>query len=153
MKIKIINASNEDYWYSDRIGEIFEADLLNDKKEWYVKSESGYVDLDDATPVVISKDKYCSVKHESTGNKIILGNAIPCDSVFNITESNSSTDPHYNNDNGSLYKFATDHGLNAFEFDCIKRIVRCRKKGQWREDLEKTKRVIDLYLKEFDGNE
>lgn len=58
-------------------------------------------------------------------------------------------DKHYNNDNGSLYKFANDHGLNAWEFDIIKRIVRCRKKGQFESDLEKTKRVIDLYLKEF----
>jgi hypothetical protein len=59
-------------------------------------------------------------------------------------------DQHYNNTNGSLYKFAQDHELNAYEFDCIKRIVRCRKKGQFKEDLEKTKRVIDLYLKEFE---
>lgn len=57
-------------------------------------------------------------------------------------------DEHYNNENGSLYLFAQQHGLNAYEFDCIKRIVRCRKKGQFKEDLEKTKRVIDLYLKE-----
>ena len=59
-------------------------------------------------------------------------------------------DKHYNNDNGSLYKFANDHGLNAWEFDIIKRIVRCRKKGQFQEDLEKTKRVIDLYLNEYE---
>jgi hypothetical protein len=59
-----------------------------------------------------------------------------------------SADSHYNNSNGSLYKFAEDHGLNAYEFDICKRIVRCRKKGQFIEDLEKTKRVIDLYLKE-----
>jgi hypothetical protein len=61
-----------------------------------------------------------------------------------------SKDEHYDNTNGSLYKFACDHNLNAFEFDCIKRLVRCRKKGQFKEDLEKTKRVIDLYLKEFE---
>jgi hypothetical protein len=61
------------------------------------------------------------------------------------------TDQHYNNTNGSLYKFAQDHELNAWEFDIIKRITRCRKKGQFKEDLEKTKRVIDLYLKEFEA--
>jgi hypothetical protein len=55
---------------------------------------------------------------------------------------------HYDNSKGSLYKFAVDHELNAYEFDIIKRIVRCRKKGQFKEDLEKTKLVIDLYLKE-----
>jgi uncharacterized protein (UPF0335 family) len=61
-----------------------------------------------------------------------------------------STPQHYNNEKGSLYKFAEDHKLNAWEFDVIKRIVRCRKKGAFKEDLEKTKVVIDLYLKEFE---
>ena len=61
-------------------------------------------------------------------------------------------DNHYDNTNGSLYKFAEDHELNAWEFDIIKRIVRCRKKGQFESDLEKTKRVIDLYLKEYESN-
>jgi len=56
---------------------------------------------------------------------------------------------YYNNNNGSLYQFAEQHGLNAWEFDIIKRIVRCRKKGNFEQDLEKTKLVIDLYLKEF----
>ena len=60
-------------------------------------------------------------------------------------------DEHYNNENGSLYLFAHHHNLNAWEFDILKRIVRCRKKGQFKEDLEKTKRVIDLYLKEFEA--
>jgi hypothetical protein len=58
-------------------------------------------------------------------------------------------DSHYNNSKGSLYKFAEEQELNAYEFDIVKRIVRCRKKGQFIEDLEKTKRVIDLYLKEY----
>ncbi len=57
-------------------------------------------------------------------------------------------DSHYDNSNGSLYKFAEDHGLNAYEFDCIKRIVRCRKKGQFKSDIEKTVRVLNLYLEE-----
>jgi len=56
---------------------------------------------------------------------------------------------YYNNDNGSLYLFAEQHGLNSWEFDIIKRVVRCRKKGNFEQDLEKTKLVIDLYLKEF----
>jgi hypothetical protein len=58
-------------------------------------------------------------------------------------------DEHYDNSNGSLYKFAEDHQLNSYEFDIVKRIVRCRNKNQFESDLEKTKRVIDLYLKEF----
>jgi hypothetical protein len=59
------------------------------------------------------------------------------------------TPKHYNNTNGSLYKFAEEHNLNAYEFDIIKRIVRCRKKGAFLDDLEKTKVVIDLYLAEY----
>jgi hypothetical protein len=57
-------------------------------------------------------------------------------------------DLHYDNTNGSLYLFASQHELNAYEFEVIKRIVRCRKKGEWITDLEKTIRVIELYLKE-----
>jgi hypothetical protein len=56
---------------------------------------------------------------------------------------------HYDNSRGSLYKFANDNELNSWEFDLIKRIIRCRKKGNFKEDLEKTKFLIDLYLKEF----
>ena len=67
---------------------------------------------------------------------------------YEVEVIDTKKDTHYNNTNGSLYKFAVDHDLNAFEFDIIKRIVRCRKKGQFRDDLEKTIRVIELYLKE-----
>lgn len=49
----------------------------------------------------------------------------------------------------SLYKFATEWELNAYEFDILKRIVRCRHKGNFEQDLNKTKDVIDIYLKEF----
>jgi hypothetical protein len=58
-------------------------------------------------------------------------------------------DTHYDNSNGSLYLFAEQNELNAWEFDIIKRIVRCRKKGQFQEDLQKTVRVVELYLKEY----
>ena len=67
-----------------------------------------------------------------------------------VVEEVVEEDAHYDNSNGSLYKFAADHDLNAYEFDIIKRIVRCRKKGQFQEDLQKTVRVIELYLKEFE---
>lgn len=61
-----------------------------------------------------------------------------------------SPQSHYDNSKGSLYKFAEDHKLNAWEFDIVKRIVRSRKKGQFKEDLQKTKDVIDIYLKEYE---
>lgn len=56
--------------------------------------------------------------------------------------------PHYDNTNGSLYLIAKQRGWNAYQFDIIKRIDRSLKKGQFKEDLEKTKFLIDLWLKE-----
>ena len=61
---------------------------------------------------------------------------------------NGHTQKHYQGKSGSLYKFAEEWGLNAYEFDIIKRIVRCRHKGKFSEDLNKTKDTIDIYLRE-----
>ena len=55
---------------------------------------------------------------------------------------------YYHNDKGSLYLLAAQHGLNAWEFEIIKRIVRCRKKGEFISDLKKTIKVIEIYLEE-----
>ena len=68
---------------------------------------------------------------------------------FELLKSKDEAPKHYDNSNGSLYLFADKQGLNTWEFDIVKRIVRCRKKGNFEQDLEKTKLVIDLYLKEF----
>jgi hypothetical protein len=57
------------------------------------------------------------------------------------------TQAHYRGKD-SLYKFAEEWALNAYEFDIIKRIVRCRHKGTFEQDLTKTKDLIDIYLKE-----
>lgn len=65
-----------------------------------------------------------------------------------ITLVLKETQNHYDNSKGSLYQFCEDKQLNSYEFDIIKRIMRCRKKGQFKEDLEKTKFLIDLYLTE-----
>ena len=65
------------------------------------------------------------------------------------TKENAKEEPkHYDNSKGSLYEFCDIHILNAYEFDIIKRVIRCRKKGLFLEDLEKTKFLIDLYIKE-----
>jgi len=58
-----------------------------------------------------------------------------------------NTQTHYKGKD-SLYKFAEEWGLNAYEFDIIKRIVRCRHKGSFAQDLQKTKDLIDIYLAE-----
>jgi hypothetical protein len=57
------------------------------------------------------------------------------------------TQSHYKGKD-SLYKFAEEWNLNSYEFDIIKRIVRCRHKGLFEQDLTKTKDLIDIYLKE-----
>ncbi len=73
---------------------------------------------------------------------------------FELHEETSeiTTPKHYDNSKGSLYKFSEEKELNSYEFDIIKRVIRCRKKGNFKEDLEKTKFLIDLYLKEFNEN-
>ena len=58
-----------------------------------------------------------------------------------------NTQTHYKGKD-SLYKFAEEWALNSYEFDIIKRIVRCRHKGSFQQDLEKTKDLIDIYLRE-----
>jgi hypothetical protein len=58
-----------------------------------------------------------------------------------------NTQSHYRGKD-NLYKFAEDWALNSYEFDLIKRIVRCRHKGTFEQDLEKTKHLIDIYLTE-----
>jgi hypothetical protein len=61
--------------------------------------------------------------------------------------SNIHTQSHYIGKD-SLYKFAEEWALNAYEFDIIKRVVRCRYKGSFTEDLTKTQDLIDIYLQE-----
>ena len=68
-----------------------------------------------------------------------------------IEETSEITTPnHYDNSKGSLYKFANEQGLNSWEFDILKRTIRSRKKGNFKEDLEKTIAVIQLYIKEYE---
>lgn len=60
---------------------------------------------------------------------------------------NINTQSHYHGPY-SLYKFAEDFNLNSYEFDIVKRIVRCRHKGTFIEDLKKTRDLINIYLEE-----
>jgi hypothetical protein len=63
-------------------------------------------------------------------------------------QNNEVDNSHYDNSNGSLYLFAEQQKLNAWEFEVIKRTVRCRKKGEFISDIEKTIKVLEIYLKE-----
>ena len=58
------------------------------------------------------------------------------------------TPKHYDNEKGSLYKIAVERGWNAYQFDAIKRIDRAYKKGLFKEDIDKTKLVLDLMKNE-----
>ena len=66
-----------------------------------------------------------------------------------LTQDHSTinTQSHYKGST-SIYKVAEDFNLNSYEFDIIKRILRCRHKGSWLQDLQKTKDTIDIYIKE-----
>lgn len=61
---------------------------------------------------------------------------------------NNNVPKHYDNSKGSLYLFAEQQGLNAWEFEVVKRIVRCRRKGEFMSDITKTIEVLNIYLKE-----
>ena len=52
---------------------------------------------------------------------------------------------HYNNSKGTLYKVARERGWNPYLFDIVKRLERSEKKGEFKEDLRKSKVVIDLW--------
>ena len=96
--------------------------------------------------------EYEVIRKSEVSYRIINDNYVECvyyKSAFDIVDE---TPKHYNNSNGSLYLFSEQQNLNPWEFDIVKRIVRSRKKGNFVEDLEKTKIVIDLYIKEYDQN-
>lgn len=72
------------------------------------------------------------------------------DNSYTVNLETINTQPYYIGRN-SLYKFAEEWKLNSWEFDICKRVIRARHKGNFKEDLEKTKNVIDIYLKEYEG--
>ena len=69
-------------------------------------------------------------------------------SSFTISNNNTDIPKHYNNDNGTLYKIAKERGWGPYLFDIVKRLERSEKKGEFESDLNKSKVVIDLWLKE-----
>lgn len=69
-------------------------------------------------------------------------------STLDIKGKDMNTPKHYDNSKGTLYQVATERGWNAYLFDIVKRLERAEKKGEFRTDLEKSKVVIDLWLKE-----
>lgn len=102
------------------------------------------VKLENSDPVGISRSLFTE-HFEIVSNSSTLGS--PDSEVAAIKMR--SPQPHYDNTNGSLYKIAQELGMNHWEFDIFKRITRCRKKGQFKQDLQKIKDTIDIYLNEY----
>ena len=69
-------------------------------------------------------------------------------SAYEVKDPEIVTPKHYNNDNGTLYKVANERGWNSYIFDVIKRLERAEKKGEFKQDLEKSIAVIQLWQKE-----
>ena len=67
-------------------------------------------------------------------------------------DSENDTPKHYDNSKGTLYKVAMERGWNPYLFDIVKRLERSDKKGEFKEDLRKSKVVIDLWEKETNNN-
>ena len=68
--------------------------------------------------------------------------------MFNSTNTESINTQYHYVGKSSLYKFSEEWDLNSYEFDIIKRIVRCRRKGSFKEDLQKSIDLINIYLTE-----
>jgi len=93
---------------------------------------------------IITIDEFKKFYPDNESNVIIGKNgqdSIASSSILN-------TQPHYDNTHGSLYKIAEQRGWNSYQFDIVKRIDRALKKGHFKEDLQKTKDLIDLWLRE-----
>ena len=65
-----------------------------------------------------------------------------------LVEDQLNTPKHYDNTKGTLYKVAQERGWNSYLFDIVKRLERADKKGEFKQDLEKSINVIKLWLNE-----
>jgi hypothetical protein len=127
----------------DKVTDTFEYENIGDKYAYNPHDEIGWGNLgsylDDLKVIKLSE-----VTDDFVEDIKVLN--------FDIVNDKDIPD-HYDNSKGSIYKFCEDQRLNSWEFDLIKRIVRCRKKGKFTEDLNKSKVLIDLYLKEYESKD
>ncbi len=65
-----------------------------------------------------------------------------------LVEDQLNTPKHYDNTKCTLYKVADERGWNSYLFDIVKRLERADKKGEFKQDLEKSINVIKLWLNE-----
>lgn len=167
--VKVIKAPAA-HWYEKKIGKSYKVAGYSELHNAYLVDVKGsinrYIYENDCEVTTFNDPKYAeefmTLEMEKEAHKQTVGEFLDENpdvakeivkdflEQYPLTEDEVfRADAHYDNKNGSLYLFAANHNLNAWEFDIIKRVVRCRKKGRFEEDLEKTQRVIELYLKEF----
>jgi len=151
-KVVKVSKGPAGHWYEKKVGKSFRVIEYSEDHDAYLVEHDGHVN----GRYIYERD--CEVESDGLTWENVKKHIeaqyplTPNDAYMTIEKEKESfsVPEHYDNEHGSLYLFAEQHNLNAWEFDCIKRLVRCREKGQFREDLEKTKLVIDLYLKEYD---
>jgi hypothetical protein len=112
-------------------------------------NDTGFVEFDKIEKTYISGELDSYIQNPCKENWIVLWIDNKYAKIISYKEE-IETPKHYDNSKGSIYQFCENQNLNSYEFDIIKRVVRSRKKGNFKEDLEKTKFLIDLYLKEYE---
>ena len=85
---------------------------------------------------------------EDKNNENYIYNKLEILDWFDVEENEMDAPKHYDNSKGTLYKVAEERGWNTYLFDIVKRLERANKKGEFESDLNKSKLVIDLWLKE-----
>lgn len=105
----------------------------------------------------VSEDEFFEIISKEENKKEVIPESDKTDlsyeeeiSTFMSKGFIEKTPSHYDNTNGSLYQIAKQRGWDFYQADCVKRLDRAYKKGQFREDLQKTKDLIDLWLKEME---
>jgi hypothetical protein len=131
------------------VGKEYQVIKVNEDKTIQVKNDNGIV-YNYNPKIFINYPAECP-EDEIKINKFIDQQNKTKKNRNKVIEEIYNAPKHYDNSKGSIYKFANDQNLNSYEFDIIKRIIRSRKKGNFREDLEKTKFLIDLYLTEYEN--
>ena len=109
---------------------------------FYYEYTAGYYILDNI------KDTNYSLWRNGKYAEIISYKDEGVNDGVNINIEGVNTPKHYDNSKGSLYQFCENQQLNSYEFEIIKRVVRCRKKGEFISDIEKTIKVLQIYLQE-----
>jgi len=123
-------------------------ELENQIKEGFVTREQ-LVKLDEKInwrdeQVIV--ETWCKTLRSETSKEDADSNKLLEDCYRSVS---SPLPPYYDNTHGSLYKIAEQRGWNFYQADAVKRIDRALKKGNFRQDIEKTIALLQLWVKEI----